>query len=228
MSDFSDEAEVTHEVKRRLRVELLARRRALPAAQRAEAAASVQAELADLVRRLRPTRVTAYVPVGSEPGGPELPEALRAALPPGGELLLPVLRDDLDLDWAAYTGPGCLVAAGRGLREPTGPRLGRAAVADAELVVVPALAVDRSGRRLGRGGGSYDRALARVGGDALTVALLHDGELVDHLPAEPHDRPVRAVIAPGTGLRTLATGPGSAAAPPLDESRSDAATLALE
>ncbi|WP_405113983.1 5-formyltetrahydrofolate cyclo-ligase [Micromonospora sp. NBC_01405] len=228
MPDFSDDAEVAHAAKRSARVELLARRRALPASARAEAAARVRAALVEVVRRLRPTRMTAYVPVGSEPGGPELPEALRAALAPGAELLLPVLCDDLDLDWAAYTGPGCLVAAGRGLREPTGPRLGRSAVAAAQLVVVPALAVDRHGRRLGRGGGSYDRALARVGDRALTVALLHDGELREHLPVEPHDRPVRAVVGPGTGLRTLTGGPGSVPALPLDEPGSDDAPLALE
>ncbi|WP_320065706.1 5-formyltetrahydrofolate cyclo-ligase [Micromonospora sp. RTGN7] len=228
MPDFSDQAEATHLAKRIARVELLARRRSLPAAARAEAAARVRAALVELVRRLRPTRMTAYVPVSSEPGGPELPEALRAALPPGAGLLLPVLRDDLDLDWAAYTGPGCLVAAGRGLREPTGPRLGRMAVADAQLVVVPALAVDRRGRRLGRGGGSYDRALARVGDQALTVALLHDGELRERLPAEPHDRPVRAVVTPGAGLRTLAGGSVAVAALPLDEPGSDDAPLALE
>ncbi|MGC5018648.1 5-formyltetrahydrofolate cyclo-ligase [Micromonospora sp. DT47] len=208
MPDFSDGAEVTHEAKREARVALLARRRALTGPRRAAAAARVQAELADLVRRLRPLRMTAYVPVGSEPGGPELPEVLRAALPAGAELLLPVLRDDLDLDWAGYAGPGSLVAAGRGLREPDGPRRGREAVAGAELLVVPALAVDRLGRRLGRGGGSYDRALARVPASALTVALLHDGELVEALPAEPHDCPVRAVVTPSDGLRTLSDAPG--------------------
>ncbi|WP_229402781.1 5-formyltetrahydrofolate cyclo-ligase [Micromonospora okii] len=219
---------MAREAKRGARRELLARRHALPAEARAEAAARVRATLTDLVRRLRPARMTAYVPVGSEPGGPGLPEALRAALPPGGELLLPVLRDDLDLDWAAYSGPGCLVAAGRGLREPTGPRLGPSAVAGARLVLVPALAVDRRGRRLGRGGGSYDRALARVGDTALTVALLHDGELRERLPVEPHDRSVRAVVTPGGGLRTL-TG-DSVAVPglPLDEPGSDDAPLALE
>lgn len=206
MPDFSDEAQaadVAHVVKRDARAALLARRRALPAARRAAAAARVQAELAALVRRLRPRRMTAYVPVGSEPGGPELPEVLAAALPAGGELLLPVLRADLDLDWAAWTGPDGLVAAGRGMREPVGPRLGRSAVAGAELLVVPALAVDRRGLRLGRGGGSYDRALARVPATALTVVPLHDGELVEAVPAEPHDRPVRAVVTPAEGLRTL-------------------------
>ncbi|RZU73130.1 5-formyltetrahydrofolate cyclo-ligase [Micromonospora kangleipakensis] len=208
MPEFSDGADVTHEAKRDMRIALLAHRRSLTTAERVEAAARVQAELVSLVRRLRPTRMTAYVPVGSEPGGPDLPAVLRAALEPAAELLLPVLRDDLDLDWAAYTDPESLVAAGRGLREPTGPPLGRSAVADAGLVVVPALAVDHRGRRLGRGGGSYDRALARVPVTTVTVALLHDGELVASVPAQPHDRPVRAAITPAGGLRTLAEAPG--------------------
>ncbi|MET8251447.1 5-formyltetrahydrofolate cyclo-ligase [Micromonospora sp. NPDC005197] len=210
MPEFSDEAEVTRVAKRDTRVDLLARRRALTAPARAEAAGRVQAELVALVRRLRPRRMTAYVPVGSEPGGADLPEVLRSALPPDAELLLPVLLPDLDLDWAAYSGPDALSAAGRGMREPTGPRLGVAAVTGAELVVVPALAVDRRGRRLGRGGGSYDRALARVPTAALTVVPLHDGELVEALPAEPHDRPVRAVVTPTDGMRTLDDGPGAA------------------
>ncbi|MGV9211161.1 5-formyltetrahydrofolate cyclo-ligase [Micromonospora sp. RB23] len=210
MSDFSDEAEVTRVNKRDTRVRLLARRRALDAAARVEAAGRVQAELVALVRRLRPHRMTAYVPVGSEPGGADLAEVLRGALPAGGELLLPVLRPDLDLDWAAYTGPHALAAAGRGIREPVGPRLGVAAVSGAELVVVPALAVDHHGRRLGRGGGSYDRALARVPTASLTVVPLHDGELVEALPIEPHDRPVRAVVTPSGGMRTLDGGQGTA------------------
>ncbi|MEU4779870.1 5-formyltetrahydrofolate cyclo-ligase [Micromonospora sp. NPDC023633] len=208
MPDFSDGAEGA---KRDVRAVLLARRRALTAPQRAAAAGRVQAELVALVRRLRPLRMTAYVPVGSEPGGPDLPAVLHAALPPGGELLLPVLRDDLDLDWAAWSGPEGLVAAGRGMREPAGPRLGQAAVAGAQLVVLPALAVDRRGLRLGRGGGSYDRALARVPASTPTVVPLHDGELVEALPAEPHDQPVRAVVTPADGLRTLDAAPDGAA-----------------
>lgn len=205
MPEFSHEAQEVMAAKADIRAVVLARRRSLPAETRAAAAGRVQADLADLVRRQRPRRMTAYVPVGSEPGGPGLPDAIRTALAPGGELLLPVLRPDLDLDWAAYAGPASLVAAGRGMREPAGPRLDLAAIGTADLVVIPALAVDRRGIRLGRGGGSYDRALTRVGG-ALTVALLHDGELVESLPAQAHDRPIRAVITPMDGLRLL--GPG--------------------
>ncbi|MEU8212695.1 5-formyltetrahydrofolate cyclo-ligase [Micromonospora sp. NPDC049044] len=209
MAEFSDEAEVTREAKRNARVELLARRRSLSGPTRAVAAGRVQAELVTLVRRLRPGRMAAYVPVGSEPGGADLPEVLRAALPVDAELLLPVLRTDLDLDWAAYSGPGALIAAGRGIREPAGARLGVAALAEVDLVLVPALAVDRLGRRLGRGGGSYDRALARVPASTLTVVPLHDGELVEVLPVEPHDRRVRAVVTPADGVRTLDAGPGA-------------------
>ncbi|MDP9434675.1 MAG: 5-formyltetrahydrofolate cyclo-ligase, partial [Actinomycetota bacterium] len=59
--------------------------------------------------------------------------------------------------------------------------------------------------RLGRGGGSYDRSLARVaaGGRGRTVALLHDGELLDRLPREEHDVPVQAVVTPSGGLREV-------------------------
>jgi 5-formyltetrahydrofolate cyclo-ligase len=201
--DFSDEAEALHRAKTAQRHAVLARRRALTPQQHAVAAGRVQAKLLELVRQLRPRLVAAYLPIGSEPGGPDLPEALHACLAYGGELLLPVLRADLDLDWAAYPGHGSLVATGRGMREPVGPRLGVTAIGAANLIVLPALAVDRHGVRLGRGGGSYDRALARVGPDSLTVALLHDGELIDALPAQPHDRPVRAVISPTAGLSTL-------------------------
>ncbi|WBB56386.1 5-formyltetrahydrofolate cyclo-ligase [Verrucosispora sp. WMMD573] len=203
MPEFAEGAEVAHDAKRVARVALLARRRARTEADHTAAAARVQAELISLVRRLRPSRVAAYAPVGGEPGGPDLPTLLADALPAGADLLLPVLRDDLDLDWARWGGPQAMVAAGRGIREPAGPRLGVTAVATADLVVVPALAVDRRGIRLGRGGGSYDRALARVPTTALTVTPLHDGELLAELPAEPHDQPVRAVVTPADGLLTL-------------------------
>jgi 5-formyltetrahydrofolate cyclo-ligase len=73
------------------------------------------------------------------------------------------------------------------------------------LVVVPALAVDRAGHRLGRGGGSYDRALSRT--HAEVIALLHDGEAVTALPVEPHDRPVSAFVTPGRGLVTVRAAP---------------------
>lgn len=203
MPEFADEAEAGP-AKRDLRVAVLAQRRSLREEDRAAAARRIRTHLVDLLRRRRPRRVTAYVPVGSEPGGSDLPDVIVTALGAEGELLLPVLRPDLDLDWARYRGPRSLTAAGRGMREPTGRRLGPEAIRTADLVVVPALAVDRRGIRLGRGGGSYDRALARVGAGTLTVALLYDGEFVERVPAQAHDVPVRAVITPTAGVQLLA------------------------
>ncbi len=186
-----------------LRAALLNRRRSLPAPSLEDASAHVVAELATLVQREEPACVAGYVPVGPEPGGPGLPDALAGMLSPDGRVLLPVVLPDLDLDWAAYHGPYSLTPGPHGLREPSGRRLGPDSVATAEMVVVPAVAVDARGNRLGRGGGSYDRALTRVPAQTLVVALLHDGEVVEELPDEPHDRRVDAVITPGAGLVML-------------------------
>jgi 5-formyltetrahydrofolate cyclo-ligase len=118
-------------------------------------------------------------------------------------VLVPVLREDLDLDWAIYETREQLSPGARGLRVPDGPRLGVAAVADADVVLVPALAVGDDGARLGRGGGSYDRALARVPAGRPRTALLYDGELLPGVPAEPHDQRVTGVVTP-SGARHLA------------------------
>ena len=144
--------------------------------------------------------VAAYYSVGTEPDTHGL---LFALWKRGAYVLLPLLLPDGDLDWASYEGPDSLRPAGRGLMEPAEPPRGVAAVCSADLVLVPALAADHSGLRLGRGGGSYDRALARVGAQVPTVALLYDTELVPVVPAEPHDQRVRMVARPSAGVTTL-------------------------
>jgi 5-formyltetrahydrofolate cyclo-ligase len=183
-----------------LRRAILSRRAALPPHERERIAATAVEVL--LPRLDGP--VAAYLSIGTEPGTGPLLEALA-----GHEVLLPVLLPDGDLDWSR-AGDG--VAPGpHGLLEPCGPRLGRDAVRRCTMVVVPALAVDRAGHRLGRGGGSYDRALART--SALVVALLHDGEAVTALPVEPHDRPVSAFVMPSRGLAEVGT-PAAGGRPP--------------
>lgn len=150
--------------------------------------------------------VAAYVSMGSEPGTRALREALRAR---GVRVLLPVLRADNDLDWGEDEGPDRLTPARRGLLEPEGPRLGPEAVTRADVVLLPGLAVDRRGMRLGRGGGSYDRVLARLaeaGADPALVVLLYDGELLDEVPEEGHDRPVHAAVTP-SGLHRFTPRP---------------------
>lgn len=143
--------------------------------------------------------VASYASFGHEPETGALHAALLAA---GVRVLLPVLHPDGDLGWAVYDGR--LVPAPGGFPQPPGADLGRDALAAAQVVLVPALAVDLTGIRLGRGGGSYDRALPRATG--LTVALLHDGELVASLPAEPHDVRVGAAVTPGGGVVHLPGG----------------------
>ncbi|MFF5938395.1 5-formyltetrahydrofolate cyclo-ligase [Streptomyces sp. NPDC012508] len=150
----------------------------------------------DLAELAEASTVAAYVSVGREPGTRALLDALRAN---GARVLLPVLLPDNDLDWAAYEGAERLAKAGRGLLEPTGPRLGPDAVCAADVVLLPGLAVDGRGMRLGRGGGSYDRVLARLaraGADPALVVLLYANEVVARVPEEPHDHPVHAVVTP--------------------------------
>ena len=183
-----------------MRAELLAARRAMTASQRAEAGRALRDALLGLPETQMAGTVAAYISVGSEPDTRGLVFALWKR---GTYVLLPLLRPGGDLDWASYEGPESLVPGPRGLLEPTEPPRGVTAVTSADLVIVPALAVDRGGGRLGRGGGSYDRALARVGPAILTVALLYDGELVDHVPVGPHDWPVRAAAQPGAGISRL-------------------------
>jgi 5-formyltetrahydrofolate cyclo-ligase len=76
-------------------------------------------------------------------------------------------------------------------------------VADAAVVFVPALAVDRAGVRLGRGAGFYDRTLPLARSSALLVAMVRDDELVDEIPAEPHDIPMTHALTPRQGLVAL-------------------------
>lgn len=176
--------------KRVLREGLLADRAAIPAPTRAGFDEAVIAAVLALAGGHR--RVAGYVPLTGEPGGSGLVDALAGAVP---ELLLPVLRPDFDLDWAIHEGSFAPGHRPR-LSEPAGPRLGVDAIATAALVLVPALAVDGNGTRLGRGGGSYDRALARVPESVPVVALLYPDEILPALPREPHDRPVTAALTP--------------------------------
>lgn len=144
--------------------------------------------------RARP--VAAYASIAGEPPtGPLLEALARRGLP----VLLPVLLDDGDLDWAAADGSP-LVPGRAGTAAPGGRRLGREAVARAAAVVVPGVAGSPRGCRLGRGGGAYDRALARVPSGVPVLLLLFDDEVVDTVPTEPHDRPVTHVVTPSRTL----------------------------
>jgi 5-formyltetrahydrofolate cyclo-ligase len=149
--------------------------------------------------------VCAYVPVGTEPGAIEMLDML---LRRGGRVLLPVARTTaentpLPLSWGEYR-PGTLTTARWGLLEPPQPWLPPAALAQAAVVLVPALAVDRRGVRLGRGRGFYDRSLGDRGPHTRLIAVVRDAEVLDEIPADPHDVPMTHALTPRQGLIDLA------------------------
>ena len=185
-----------------LRSELLAARRAVPEAVRQAESERFCSHLGETVDGA--DIVCAYVPIGPEPGSPEILDVLAGLC---GTVLLPVARtgpdgEHLALQWGRYDR-GSLVAGPFGTREPAGPWLPPSAVATAGVVLVPALAVDRNGVRLGRGGGFYDRSLGRCRPGTRVVAMVRDSELVDELPGDPHDVPVTHALTPGGGLTRL-------------------------
>jgi 5-formyltetrahydrofolate cyclo-ligase len=187
------------DAKAALRAQFLESRRARPVQDRQSAAAGVTRAL---LRGLAGVRAfAAYVPDDDEPGHGRIPAAFTQL---GARVLLPVVPSDgRELAWAVDTGR---LAPGRhGLLEPLGPRLGATALGTADVIVVPALAVDRDGVRLGRGGGYYDRALQHARTETVVVALVFDDEFVDELPAEEHDLRVTAVITPSGGWQVLPT-----------------------
>lgn len=173
--------------KQQLRARFGAARAAMSEAEREQARAAIRAAVLERVDELDARCVAGYVPFRTEPGSLALLEGLVARRI---RVLVPVTLADRDLGWAEWTDAA------------PGPALGTDAVATAQIVLVPALAVAWDGTRLGRGGGSYDRALARCASQAILAALLFAGEYVESLPREPWDRPVTAVVNPD-GWRTL-------------------------
>jgi len=184
------------------RAAVLRTRRSVSPEQRGTEADALAAHLAAVVRAGE--TVCAYVPVGSEPGSPAMLEALVRL---GARVLLPIARADetglpQPLQWGQYRA-GALVEASFGLREPAPPWLGVEAIATASVVLVPALAVDLAGVRLGRGAGFYDRSLSRAGRTVRLIAVVRDDELVERLPGEEHDVPMTHALTPGRGLVAL-------------------------
>ena len=183
-----------------LRRRQVAARTAMPDSIRNEGGRLIRDHVLEMPQVTSAGTVAAYYSVGTEPDTRGLIFALWKR---GSYVVLPVLLPDGDLDWASSEGPESLAPGPRGVLQPVEPVRGTGTVARADVVLVPALAVDVRGRRLGRGGGSYDRALARVGPQVPTIALLYDSELLPSVPAEEHDQAVRAVARPEQGITWL-------------------------
>src|SRR5450432_1557370 len=133
-----------------LRTSILAGRRRLGQPERTAAGRLLRDAVLDAPQAQMAGAVAAYVSVGSEPVTRGL---IFAMWKRGTYVLLPLLRPDHDLDWAPYEGPDSLTPGPHGLLQPIETPRGVHAITSADLIIVPALAVDPRGNRLGRGGG---------------------------------------------------------------------------
>jgi len=165
-------------------------------------------DLAQLVGDLETVRgahtIACYVSRPAEPGTYPLLDRLAGRK---ARVMLPMLGTGLTRQWAWLTTTAELEVRAPGRpAEPAGPGMDQDALAQADVVIVPALAVDTAGRRLGHGGGWYDRVLEHVRPGVTVLGLVWPEELYDAathpLPTEPHDRPVHAV-ATTAGWRQL-------------------------
>jgi 5-formyltetrahydrofolate cyclo-ligase len=178
--------------KNELREQLKAQRTEL--AKNPDSASAVSQRLIDLVSELGAFSVAAHLPFGSEP---DIDGFIKHCQSKGIDLIMPRSNEDGTLSWYLWWGdtvPGIF-----GFNEPVGET---ARLTDAELIVIPALAADRSGNRLGKGKGFYDRALEGIAGSNIPVAaVLYDQEVLNQLPTESHDQRVNFVVTPSQTLR---------------------------
>ena len=198
MSEGQLRAPEPDEAKAHLRAVIRRERLQRSERRRHEAAAAFRDHVLALPAVREAACVSIYASRPHEPNTAPLIEALHLR---GVRVLIPLLGDGLQRGWGVYRGVEDLVERAPGRPpEPSGDFLPSATLADADVIVVPALAVDTQGTRLGQGGGWYDRALVEARPGTPVVALTFSGELhdasTDPLPREPHDVGVDMVITP--------------------------------
>lgn len=170
--------------KAQLRSKILASR-----AGREPATGALTANLLELVSRLRAQSVATYISFGTEPSTTAF---ITELLTNGIEVLVPRVNPDGTLSWYKFDGVST-VTSSLGMLEPDATKLVQASVDEAELLIIPSLAVDRSGNRLGRGKGFFDRELEQLGIDQVYAVCFED-EFLENIPSEVHDQRVSGVV----------------------------------
>ncbi len=155
-------------------------------------ASELNIHLAELCLANGVKRVTCYLPFGNEP---DTELFIDWALDNQIDVLLPVSKTDGTLDWVNFDGDTKVGIFG--FHEATGTPVEPTNI---DLAIIPALAVDAKGIRLGKGKGFYDRALLKFEPTPPIVAVVFDSEILNQVPAEAHDQPVDAAVTP-TGIK---------------------------
>ena len=138
--------------------------------------------------------IASYMSYGDEPDTHQLNQALIAS---GKILLLPRINGE-NIEWVQWNGAADTLQSQKKILEPTGEVF--TDLEKIEVIVVPGLRIDRSGYRLGQGGGFYDRALPKL--SAWSIGLIHPDEISsEDLPREPWDHPLHAAATPDLVLR---------------------------
>ena len=185
----SAEARVLHDLKKAVRREKIALRRAMPAEIRRKADDAINRRLLEIVRTEKPSGLVAYVSDGTEP---DLTPVMREALQTGITLCLP--RFEQNGSYSIVTVRSLDFPASHwGIPEPSAdaPAASPDVLAKA-LWLVPGVAFDPACRRLGRGKGVYDRLLAH--GTGKTIGIFYELQRCEELPHEPTDQPVGRVV----------------------------------
>jgi 5-formyltetrahydrofolate cyclo-ligase len=185
--------------KKRVRAEVLARRDAIDPEERARLGADIVRRFVALPQVREAHAMMVFWSFGSEvPMGPLIARLVDA----GVTVALPRIVDG-ELEARSWRPGESVTETHFGAKEPAGGAV--IAPERLDVVAVPGVAFDRQGRRVGYGGGFYDRFLPRTRSDALRAAVAFGVQIVDEpLPSASFDEPVHAIVTESGTLRTRA------------------------
>ena len=176
--------------KRELRQQIRAQKRRLSAAELAVMSEDICSKVLALVSWQEAGTLLLYYPLPDEV---DVRVLIKEAFESGKRVLLPVVKGE-ELELHLYEGEDSLQEGAFGIMEPTGKKFAKKDYPSIQLALVPGMAFDRVGHRLGRGKGYYDRLLPKLT-KARLAGICFPFQLLDEVPAEPHDISVEDVIS---------------------------------